>query len=88
MGPQVESPSSLLPLFIAGCGVQTKAPEKAQDGSAGRVIKTACGMEMVSIPGGEFTMGTDDGPVDVKPAHRVKVDGFLMDRYEIHPGGV
>jgi formylglycine-generating enzyme required for sulfatase activity len=28
-------------------------------------------------------MGADDGPVDVKPAHRVKVDGFLMDRHEV-----
>jgi formylglycine-generating enzyme required for sulfatase activity len=47
------------------------------------VVKTACGMEMVSIPAGEFIMGTDDGAVDAKPAHRVKVEGFLMDRHEV-----
>jgi formylglycine-generating enzyme required for sulfatase activity len=36
---------------------------------------------MVWIPGGEFTMGTDDPTlrVDERPAHRVKVDGFWMD---------
>src|SRR5262245_22433101 len=36
---------------------------------------------MVWIPGGEFTMGTDDqiGWQDEKPAHRVRVDGFWMD---------
>ena len=28
-------------------------------------------------------MGAEDGPIDVKPAHRVKVDGFLMDQHEI-----
>src|SRR5262249_28202724 len=35
---------------------------------------------MVWIPGGKFTMGTDDkiGWQDEKPAHRVRVDGFWM----------
>jgi formylglycine-generating enzyme required for sulfatase activity len=35
--------------------------------------------EMVFIPGGEFTMGSDHHYVEEKPAHRVKVDGFWMD---------
>jgi formylglycine-generating enzyme required for sulfatase activity len=34
-------------------------------------------LEMVWIPGGEFTMGSDRG--DERPAHQVKVDGFWMD---------
>lgn len=36
---------------------------------------------MVWIPGGEFTMGTDDTRSfpNERPAHRVKVDGFWMD---------
>lgn len=40
---------------------------------------------MVWIPGGEFTMGTDEEeayPAE-KPAHRVKVDGFWMDETEV-----
>ena len=40
---------------------------------------------MVWIPGGEFTMGTDD-PESYeyeRPAHRVKVDGFWMDETEV-----
>jgi formylglycine-generating enzyme required for sulfatase activity len=45
--------------------------------------QTASGMTMVLIPGGEFTMGVDEGPIDVKPAHQVKVDGFLMDQQEM-----
>ena len=35
--------------------------------------------EMVFIPGGEFTMGSDRHYAEEKPAHRVKVDGFFMD---------
>lgn len=40
---------------------------------------------MVWIPGGEFTMGTDDPesyPPE-RPAHRVRVDGFWMDVTEV-----
>jgi len=35
--------------------------------------------EMVFIPGGEFTMGSDHHYEEEKPAHRVKVDGFWID---------
>jgi formylglycine-generating enzyme required for sulfatase activity len=40
---------------------------------------------MVWIPGGEFTMGTDDpiGWADEKPAHWVRVDGFWMDKTDV-----
>jgi formylglycine-generating enzyme required for sulfatase activity len=40
---------------------------------------------MVWIPGGEFTMGTDSelGWADEKPAHRVRVDGFWMDKTDV-----
>ena len=40
---------------------------------------------MVWIPGGEFTMGTDAelGWPDEKPAHRVRVEGFLIDETEV-----
>ena len=35
---------------------------------------------MVWVPGGEFTMGSDDHYPEEAPAHRVAVDGFWMDR--------
>lgn len=35
--------------------------------------------EMVFIPGGEFSMGSDRHYEEEKPAHRVKVDGFFID---------
>ena len=40
---------------------------------------------MVSIPAGEFQMGSDDPEADndEKPVHTVYVDAFYMDRYEV-----
>jgi formylglycine-generating enzyme required for sulfatase activity len=36
--------------------------------------------EMVYLPGGEFTMGSDHHYAEEKAAHRVKVDGFWIDK--------
>jgi formylglycine-generating enzyme required for sulfatase activity len=36
--------------------------------------------QMVRIPGGEFTMGSDHHYPEEAPAHRVAVDGFWIDR--------
>lgn len=38
---------------------------------------------MVWIPAGEFWMGTDNGPEDESPRHRVKLDGFWIDKTEV-----
>src|SRR6266851_9736285 len=40
---------------------------------------------MVWIPGGEFTMGSNDPDVSPaeRPAHRVRVDGFWMDETDV-----
>lgn len=41
--------------------------------------------DMVWIPGGVFTMGSDapDARPDERPAHRVRVNGFWIDRHEV-----
>jgi sulfatase modifying factor 1 len=39
--------------------------------------------EMVWMPGGSFVMGSEEGQADEKPAHRVAVKGFWMDRTEV-----
>jgi len=39
--------------------------------------------DMVWIPGGKFTMGSNDGQTDERPLHDVKVDGFWMDKTEV-----
>ena len=38
---------------------------------------------MVSIPSGEFIMGRDSGRNDERPAHRVYLDAFELDRYDV-----
>ncbi|GEM_PF-1008630 len=44
------------------------------------------GIEFVSIPAGEFMMGSENGYNDEKPVHKVKVSGFWMGKYEITVG--
>ncbi len=46
----------------------------------------APGEEMVSLPGGAFLMGAEDGESYEKPVHRVTVSPFRMDRTEVTCG--
>jgi sulfatase modifying factor 1 len=39
--------------------------------------------DMVWVPGGEFLMGSDHHYPEESPAHRVAVEGFWMDRYQV-----
>jgi formylglycine-generating enzyme required for sulfatase activity len=71
--------AALMMGLLSGCGRQ---PGQSQPAGP-LVFKTACGMDMVSIPPGRFIMGSNEGPIDTKPAHQVKVDGFLMDQSEV-----
>lgn len=38
---------------------------------------------MVEVPAGDFVMGRDDGPLDERPAHRVAVARFMLDRLPV-----
>jgi serine/threonine protein kinase len=38
---------------------------------------------MVYVAGGEFFMGSDDGPISERPKHRVSVNPFMIDLYEV-----
>jgi iron(II)-dependent oxidoreductase len=39
--------------------------------------------EMMLVGAGEFIMGADDGEGNERPAHRVRLPDFYMDRYEV-----
>jgi formylglycine-generating enzyme required for sulfatase activity len=44
------------------------------------------GAPMVLIPSGEFTMGSDNGDTDEQPVHRVFLDSYYIDRFEVTNG--
>lgn len=47
------------------------------------VASQAVAQEMVTVPAGPFTMGRDDGPEDERPAHRVDLREFAIDRLPV-----
>ncbi|HID62288.1 MAG TPA: formylglycine-generating enzyme family protein, partial [Anaerolineae bacterium] len=40
-------------------------------------------VEMVTIPAGEFIMGSDEGEDNEKPAHTVSLEAFEIDKFEV-----
>src|SRR5437762_1997611 len=46
-------------------------------------IVTKSGIEMVYFPAGEFLMGSNQGNADEAPPHKVRLSGFLMDKFEV-----
>ncbi len=71
----------------AATGIQPPPPVSPLHPQPGRdrVLDLGDGVriELVEIPGGEFTMGTDAGPNDTAPPCRVRVAPFWMSRTEI-----
>lgn len=51
----------------------------ASFGQAGQAQRA----DMVSITAGSYPIGADAGRADERPAHRVKVDAFWIDRFEV-----
>lgn len=70
----------LIALFGASCG---RSGGSGRTAKTPKIIRTKSGVEMVLIPGGWFEMGSDRGRSNESPVHRVWVDSFLMDRYEV-----
>jgi acetoin utilization deacetylase AcuC-like enzyme/formylglycine-generating enzyme required for sulfatase activity len=64
-------------LVFGGCGRTEKDVIKPQ------VITTKSGVEMVVIPAGWYQMGDNNSSKDESPAHKVMINSFLMDKYEV-----
>jgi formylglycine-generating enzyme required for sulfatase activity len=47
------------------------------------IVTSEDGAEMVLIPAGEFWMGADDGDEKARPRHRVVLDAYRLDKYEV-----
>jgi formylglycine-generating enzyme len=52
-------------------------------GALGHDVVISHPVGMVWIAGQNFTVGTDEGPADERPAHKVGVRGFWIDRHEV-----
>jgi formylglycine-generating enzyme required for sulfatase activity len=48
-----------------------------------QLIRTKTGIAMVLVPAGSFKMGSNRGSADEAPVHRVSVEAFYMDAYEV-----
>ena len=77
----------LLPVvltFLAlGCSNNRTGNVAPSSSTSVKTITTKTGIEMVLIPSGEFLMGNDKGEEDEKPAHRIHISAFYMDKYEV-----
>lgn len=79
---------SLFLFLFFSCNSQKSTEKDAQSGSKSDVATPPPAQKepgMVWIPGGKFTMGTDEAdayPAE-KPAVQVQVDGFYMDIHEV-----
>jgi serine/threonine-protein kinase len=65
-------------LLVAACA---KAPAEMAP-EATRQVRDIDGMEMVFIPAGEFTMGSEAGEDNERPPHKIGLDDYWID---IHP---
>jgi formylglycine-generating enzyme required for sulfatase activity len=41
------------------------------------------GVEMVLVPAGDFTMGSNNGDTDENPSHPVSLDAYYIDKFEV-----
>ena len=73
------------PLLATAIAVLCMAGAECADAQSAAQKAGTAPEGMAWVPGGEFTMGTDD-PESYeaeRPAHRVKVDGFWIDKTEV-----
>jgi formylglycine-generating enzyme required for sulfatase activity len=84
-------------LLICSAGCRSLPPTAAPDRLAAEIatlrglaaadeailLAEALDRAMVSIQAGEFIMGSDAGRDDERPAHRVYLDAYELDRYEV-----
>jgi len=65
---------------------KTKTPTNTPPPALGvgsTMLREKDGMEMVYVPEGTFTMGSDDGEEDEKPVREVYLDAYWIDKYEV-----
>ena len=84
-------PSLLLLCSCGNPGSNSQDTPKAQDATGplkaepnGPLeVTSKSGVEMIYLPGGEFNMGSSQTNPDEAPVHKVKVSGFIIDKFEV-----
>ena len=66
----------------AAIGAEAEAGKDGQKASF-EVMKGKDGAPMVLVPAGPFTMGSNDGLPNERPEHRVTLDAYWIDLYEV-----
>lgn len=85
----MERPLRILLLIGLGLTLTACNPRSTpgKSGGSDRItpieIVTKSGVEMVSLPAGDFMMGSDQGDPDEAPPHRVAVSALLMDKFPV-----
>jgi len=61
------------------------SPEPSKDGktTSMETVKGKDGAPMVLIPGGSFMMGSNDALPNERPEHKVTLDAYYIDQYEV-----
>lgn len=78
---QIPPTETALPTFTPTVAAATAAPTETPFLTE---IKDEHNVTMIYVPAGEFTMGSDtSGDVSARPAHKVKVEAFYIDKYEV-----
>lgn len=70
-------------MLSRGSEGQSQATGQQQGGQQGAANQPTPPTGMVYVPGGEFTMGRNDGDEYERPAHKVTVKPFFIDAHEV-----
>ena len=94
-----QAPTPTAPSISAPTPARPKPPTKSQSPANGSGASNPASMPqppaqltgkdgapMVLIPAGEFTMGSEKGDDDEQPMHRVFLDNFYLDKFEVTNG--
>jgi formylglycine-generating enzyme required for sulfatase activity len=76
---------SVVPTYITALTQtpSTVAVDSDEFGIGNTMVSESDGMALLYIPTGKFTMGSENGQDDEKPAHTVYLDAFWMDQTEV-----
>lgn len=75
----------ILALVSGTASLPAAEPQAGKDGNTASAesIKGRDGAPMILIPAGSFLMGSNEGLPNERPEHRVTLDAFYIDQYEV-----